>query len=47
MKSLTRIGTTNIVHARIKDCISSPKALQASSYLVTLLKDGYLITILG
>ena len=46
MKGLTWISTTNIMHASIKNRISSPKALQASSYLVTLLKDGYLITVL-
>jgi hypothetical protein len=45
MKRLARSTSTYIVHARIKDSITTTEALQASTNLVALLQNGHFVTV--
>ena len=46
MEHLTAVGTPNIMHARVEDCITATEALQTTSRLQTLFKNGHFITVL-
>ena len=45
MKRLARSTSTYIVHARIKDSITTTEALQATANLGALLQNGHFVTV--
>ena len=46
MEHLTAVGTPDIMHARVEDRITATEALQTTSRLQTLFKNGHFITVL-